>query len=205
MSVSTPSGQLLQHATSCQFAWRGCTGIARVKLLRWDTHVHPRTPSPGGQATSTFTDQLHQSHKRRILLPCREFSYASLPAMEPWQLWHGIQSPPLPPPLPTLLCPPPPPLPALPILRPSCGHRDQWGSGCRLPPLGSVDQLPPSLPPILPCLPSGHHVVIVTSGAVGVGCHRLGLSAKPSQLAKKQALAAVGQVRGGRGRRGGLR
>ncbi|PNW70105.1 hypothetical protein CHLRE_17g705850v5 [Chlamydomonas reinhardtii] len=40
----------------------------------------------------------------------------------------------------------------------------------------------------------GHHVVIVTSGAVGVGCQRLGLATKPSQLAKKQALAAVGQV-----------
>ena len=100
--------------------------------------------------------------------PCREFSYASLPAMEPWQLlWYGFQPLPIPPPLQTLLC---------------------------------------SLtPPFLPCPSSGHHVVIVTSGAVGVGCHRLGLSAKPSQLAKKQALAAVGQVRGGRGRRGGLR
>ena len=42
-------------------------------------------------------------------------------------------------------------------------------------------------------------MVIVTSGAVGVGCHRLGLSAKPSQLAKKQALAAVGQVHGVKG------
>ena len=29
---------------------------------------------------------------------------------------------------------------------------------------------------------------------MGVGCHRLGLSSKPSQVAKKQALAAVGQV-----------
>ncbi|KXZ50922.1 hypothetical protein GPECTOR_14g169 [Gonium pectorale] len=40
----------------------------------------------------------------------------------------------------------------------------------------------------------GHHVIIVTSGAVGVGCQRLGLTTKPSVLAKKQALAAVGQV-----------
>ncbi|KAG2493493.1 hypothetical protein HYH03_008309 [Edaphochlamys debaryana] len=40
----------------------------------------------------------------------------------------------------------------------------------------------------------GHHVIIVTSGAVGVGCQRLGLASKPTQLAKKQALAAVGQV-----------
>lgn len=37
-------------------------------------------------------------------------------------------------------------------------------------------------------------MIIVTSGAVGVGCQRLGLKTKPSQLAKKQALAAVGQV-----------
>jgi glutamate 5-kinase len=29
---------------------------------------------------------------------------------------------------------------------------------------------------------------------VGVGCQRLGLTTKPTQLAKKQALAAVGQV-----------
>ncbi|PNH03605.1 Glutamate 5-kinase, partial [Tetrabaena socialis] len=40
----------------------------------------------------------------------------------------------------------------------------------------------------------GHHVIIVTSGAVGVGCQRLGLTTRPSLLAKKQALAAVGQV-----------
>ena len=40
----------------------------------------------------------------------------------------------------------------------------------------------------------GHHVIIVTSGAVGVGCQRLGLKEKPTQLARKQALAAVGQV-----------
>lgn len=40
----------------------------------------------------------------------------------------------------------------------------------------------------------GHHVIIVSSGAVGVGCQRLGLANRPTQLAKKQALAAVGQV-----------
>jgi len=40
----------------------------------------------------------------------------------------------------------------------------------------------------------GHHVIVVTSGAVGVGCQRLGLTSKPTQVAKKQALAAVGQV-----------
>jgi glutamate 5-kinase len=41
---------------------------------------------------------------------------------------------------------------------------------------------------------TGHHVIIVTSGAVGVGCQRLGLAQRPSALAKKQALAAVGQL-----------
>uniref|UniRef100_A0A7S0RM90 PUA domain-containing protein n=1 Tax=Chlamydomonas leiostraca TaxID=1034604 RepID=A0A7S0RM90_9CHLO len=40
----------------------------------------------------------------------------------------------------------------------------------------------------------GHHVIIVSSGAVGVGCQRLGLATKPGELAKKQALAAVGQL-----------
>lgn len=40
----------------------------------------------------------------------------------------------------------------------------------------------------------GHRVVIVSSGAVGVGAQRLGLSARPKELAQKQALAAVGQV-----------
>lgn len=37
-------------------------------------------------------------------------------------------------------------------------------------------------------------VVIVSSGAVGVGAQRLGLHARPSKLPQKQALAAVGQV-----------
>lgn len=43
-------------------------------------------------------------------------------------------------------------------------------------------------------LPAGHYVIIVSSGAVGVGCQRLGLKQRPSKLAQKQALAAVGQV-----------
>ena len=38
------------------------------------------------------------------------------------------------------------------------------------------------------------HVVIISSGAVGVGCQRLGLQQKPSDLSKRQALAAIGQV-----------
>jgi len=40
----------------------------------------------------------------------------------------------------------------------------------------------------------GHHVIVVSSGAVGVGCQRLGLAHRPSCSAKKQALAAIGQV-----------
>lgn len=41
---------------------------------------------------------------------------------------------------------------------------------------------------------AGHQVVVVSSGAVGAGCLRLGLNSKPASLAKRQALAAVGQV-----------
>lgn len=41
----------------------------------------------------------------------------------------------------------------------------------------------------------GHHVVLVSSGAVGVGAQRLGLATRPTDLAQRQALAAVGQVR----------
>ena len=41
---------------------------------------------------------------------------------------------------------------------------------------------------------SGYNVVLVSSGAVGVGCQRLGLENRPCEVAKKQALAAVGQV-----------
>lgn len=40
----------------------------------------------------------------------------------------------------------------------------------------------------------GYRVVLVSSGAVGVGCQRLKLSARPRSLAQKQALAAIGQV-----------
>jgi glutamate 5-kinase len=40
----------------------------------------------------------------------------------------------------------------------------------------------------------GHYVIIVSSGAVGVGCQRLGLAQRPTKLAQKQALAAIGQV-----------
>jgi glutamate 5-kinase len=40
----------------------------------------------------------------------------------------------------------------------------------------------------------GIQVVLVTSGAIGVGSGRLGLTKRPQELAKKQALAAVGQA-----------
>ncbi len=41
----------------------------------------------------------------------------------------------------------------------------------------------------------GHRVVLVSSGAVGVGCARLNLAEKPRKIALKQAVAAVGQGR----------
>ncbi|MFO7657590.1 MAG: glutamate 5-kinase [Bacteroidales bacterium] len=40
----------------------------------------------------------------------------------------------------------------------------------------------------------GLQVTLVSSGAIAVGAGRLGLSEKPSELAKKQALAAIGQA-----------
>ncbi len=41
----------------------------------------------------------------------------------------------------------------------------------------------------------GHQVVLVSSGAVGIGCRRLNLTERPKTLAMKQAVAAVGQGR----------
>ncbi len=41
----------------------------------------------------------------------------------------------------------------------------------------------------------GHRVVLVSSGAVGVGCARLGIQERPKKIATKQAIAAVGQGR----------
>jgi glutamate 5-kinase len=41
---------------------------------------------------------------------------------------------------------------------------------------------------------SGREVVLVSSGAVGVGVGMIGLDSKPDTLVKKQALAAIGQV-----------
>jgi glutamate 5-kinase len=39
---------------------------------------------------------------------------------------------------------------------------------------------------------AGFDVVLVSSGSVGAGCQRLGLTERPVELAKRQALAAVG-------------
>lgn len=39
----------------------------------------------------------------------------------------------------------------------------------------------------------GKEVILVTSGAIGVGVVRMGLAKKPSEVRKKQALAAIGQ------------
>jgi len=41
----------------------------------------------------------------------------------------------------------------------------------------------------------GYRVVLVSSGAVGVGCARLGLTERPRSITLKQAVAAVGQGR----------
>jgi glutamate 5-kinase len=41
----------------------------------------------------------------------------------------------------------------------------------------------------------GYSTILVSSGAVGVGCARLGMTNRPSQIALKQAAAAVGQGR----------
>ena len=41
----------------------------------------------------------------------------------------------------------------------------------------------------------GHRVILVSSGAVGVGCARLNLAERPRKIAIKQAVAAVGQGR----------
>ncbi|CAE8620436.1 unnamed protein product [Polarella glacialis] len=42
---------------------------------------------------------------------------------------------------------------------------------------------------------AGDHVILVSSGAVGMGCLKLGLSEKPAGLGAKQAMAAAGQSR----------
>lgn len=42
---------------------------------------------------------------------------------------------------------------------------------------------------------ASYHVIIVTSGAVGLGCARLGMKERPTHIAGKQAAAAAGQLR----------
>lgn len=39
----------------------------------------------------------------------------------------------------------------------------------------------------------GHGVILVSSGAVGVGCQTLGLDSRPTKMAELQAMAAIGQ------------
>jgi glutamate 5-kinase len=41
---------------------------------------------------------------------------------------------------------------------------------------------------------TGHNVVIVSSGAVGTGCARMKLKSRPDSVAKKQAMASIGQL-----------
>ena len=41
---------------------------------------------------------------------------------------------------------------------------------------------------------SGRNVILVTSGAIAVGASRIGLTERPTKLAEKQALAAIGQA-----------
>ena len=41
--------------------------------------------------------------------------------------------------------------------------------------------------------PRGTEVIVVTSGAIGLGMGRLGLAKRPRELTKKQACAAIGQ------------
>ncbi|MBE9180714.1 glutamate 5-kinase [Oculatella sp. LEGE 06141] len=41
----------------------------------------------------------------------------------------------------------------------------------------------------------GHDVILVSSGAVGIGCSRLGITERPRTISMKQAVAAVGQGR----------
>lgn len=40
---------------------------------------------------------------------------------------------------------------------------------------------------------SGKEIIVVTSGAIGVGCGKLGLSTRPTDTPSKQAIASIGQ------------
>lgn len=44
-------------------------------------------------------------------------------------------------------------------------------------------------------LQDGHKVIIVSSGAIGVGLRRMDVDKRPKHLSKLQALAAIGQCR----------
>jgi glutamate 5-kinase len=39
----------------------------------------------------------------------------------------------------------------------------------------------------------GKEIILVTSGAIGVGCGKLGFKAKPTDIPTKQAMASIGQ------------
>ena len=53
---------------------------------------------------------------------------------------------------------------------------------------------------------AGHQVILVSSGAIGMGVGKLGLRCKPSDIPTKQAAAAVGHPhQAGRRRRGTMR
>jgi len=41
---------------------------------------------------------------------------------------------------------------------------------------------------------SGHDVILVSSGAVGAGCQKMGLKERPDSMIERQALASIGQV-----------
>ena len=42
--------------------------------------------------------------------------------------------------------------------------------------------------------PDRREVILVSSGAIGAGCARMGLTSRPSSVNERQAAAAVGQV-----------
>lgn len=77
----------------------------------------------------------------------------------------------------------------------------QAGACCGSVPTGSIDASAthPAFftPPCQAAKPvrrrAGHRVCLVSSGAVGMGCQVLAITERPAELAKKQALAAVGQ------------
>ena len=65
-------------------------------------------------------------------------------------------------------------------------------SGINFPSLGTLAAL---VEAVCRLKTLGHHVVLVTSGAVALGCARMNWKSKPTSLVTKQAIAAVGQSR----------